>query len=123
MERNLFFFFRPMVAARDTTGVGLHFLLDTGADGSILFNRIGKKTTLGRSREAHIGSSSIGKTVHHEGARIVSKLVTYLGGQEVVFEDIPMLPGSAVDGFLGTDVYAKGRVRIDYRNGRYTLHP
>ena len=123
MERNLFFFFRPMVAARDTTGVGLHFLLDTGADGSILFNRIGKKTRLGRSQAANLGSTSIGRTVRHESARIVTKFVAYLGGQRVVFEDIPLLPGSAVDGFLGADVLATGRVRIDYRNGQYTLTP
>ena len=122
-ERNLFFFFRPMVAARDSAGVGLHFLLDTGADGSILFNRIGKKTPLGRSQAANLGTSSIGRTVRHEGARIVSKLVAYLGGQRVVFEDIPLLPGSAVDGFLGADVLATGRVRIDARNGQYTLTP
>ena len=70
-----------------------------------------------------LGSSRIGETTRDDEGRMLPKFALYLGDHRVVFEKIPLLPGSMVDGILGTDVHSDGRVRIDYRNGRYVLDP
>ena len=54
---------------------------------------------------------------------MLSRFTIFLGDHRVRFEKIPLLPGSQIDGVLGTDVHARGRVRIDYAGGRYALIP
>jgi len=124
--RNLFWLGYPMVGLRSRDGVPLYFGLDTGARDTSLNENILNKASLGvvgGARRFSIGAGGAEAVV----SRRVVGFSVLLGGREFLFEKISIKDGVknlavfAPDGRLGGDVAFRGKMIVDFANGRFEL--
>ncbi len=129
-DRNFHFITQPFVMVRDTTGIPLYFFLDTGANSTALYPPAytAFDTTGVEKKHAHIGGAGGFQTVDQYRFR---KQSLVLGSTRI---DFPSLSGQPMlgdptegfidyDGILGSDIAKKGRLILDFQNGRCELLP
>lgn len=126
-DPNFFWLGYPIVTLMDHRGVRLNFGLDTGARKTSITDNILEKVDV---NNVIIKKKTIGSAGGFE--RIESKIIPYLrlvlSGYELSFRDIgtnPVNPGRFIklDGILGSDIFNKGRIKIDILNGRFEFKP
>jgi hypothetical protein len=125
--RNLFWIGSPVVRLVSSSGVPLHFHLDTGAQETYSTEGLVRKT---RSRtfagERKLIGGFSGLTVVH--GRFIDEVHVSMAGQRLAFKRMLVLSPAfssfvALDGVLGSDIGKGGIVRIDATNGLFVLEP
>jgi hypothetical protein len=123
-SQNLTWVGTPLVTVRGKSGRDMHFTLDTGAQASFVDDGVlritGTSSTYSNTRAYGIGQQSGSK------ARVVKGLNLEINGRslptkELIVYDQPSSGPVTCDGILGSDLAQFGTIRIDARNGLFSI--
>jgi predicted aspartyl protease len=92
------------------------FVVDTGADRSVLSEEAADKLKLVRGRQVAV--AGIARTVVTDTVHLGNFAIGGVTRQDL---DIPVLPGLIADGYAGLDLIDNHRVVFDFRNRTLTL--
>ena len=126
-RRNLFWLGYPVVRLTHASGSSVYFGLDTGADYSFATSNLLLKLprsylSRGRHRIAGIGGDTTATlpVLHHQEFTVGRTLLRF---GELPIRDLHWLLLIELDGILGSDIGAVGRIRFDMSSGAFTLGP
>ena len=125
-DRNLFWLGYPIISLSSREGLPLHFGLDTGSTSTKLTDNIHHKIDLkSNKRILKVGSAG---GFNEISVRVFPDFSLILCGKMIHYPNIYSHPLHfaafvRMDGVFGNDLLEKGRVRIDFLNGRFEFMP
>ncbi|MCD4665868.1 MAG: hypothetical protein K8R68_11415, partial [Bacteroidales bacterium] len=120
-KRNFFWLGYPIVKLINKESIELLFGLDTGAKNTSIRNNIFKKIS---NNNVTVKNTTLGSAGGFEEieTKEISDFTLILNNYTVYFQNIKTHPVDGttfvkLDGFLGSDIFKNGKIKIDYLNG------